>query len=275
MISIERVEAVQFHRVMTAGRTSPLLLTCERSDASTMETVAKFAAGDECTHSSLCAELIASQFAADLGLPTPAPVLVTWAEDFANSLTDNSARHIVTRSRPPAFGSTFVTNGAATWPAERKLVGDELRQTALAIFFFDAMIGNSDRGGMKPNILVIGDTLRPIDHEMAFQDYRLFVPAKPPWAIGGLDSFVRPGAHIFAGQLIKNAKEIDFNPIRSAWAALSDYQIEAYEKAVPLEWTADRSLAAFAVKRIKDCRDRIEDCVTECRRVLNVGAREL
>jgi hypothetical protein len=272
MISIERVEAVQFHRVMTAGRTSPLLLTCEKPDASTMEAVTKFATGEQCTPSSLCAELIASQLAADLGLPTPTPVLVTWAQDFANSLIAPSAKHVVNSSRPPAFGSTLVTNGATTWPVGRKLLDDNVRQMALAIFFFDAMIGNPDRGGMKPNILVLGDSFRLIDHEMAFQDYRVLVKPPPPWALGGLNSLVTPGAHIFATQLIKSAKELDFSFIRSAWAALSNRQIEAYENALPLEWTVDRSLAAFAVSRIKECRDRIDDCVAECRRILNVGS---
>jgi hypothetical protein len=40
------------------------------------------------------------------------------------------------------------------------------------------MIGNSDRRGMKPNILVRGDALRLIDHEMAFQDHLLVVDVR-------------------------------------------------------------------------------------------------
>ena len=271
MIQIDRVEAVQFHRVMAAGRTSPLLLSCERSGGATMEAVVKFATGGECTKSSLCAELIASQLAADLGLPTPTPVIVTWEQAFADSLDDPRAREIVTRSSPPAFGSTFVTEGFATWSAGRKLTGDDVRQTALAIFFFDAMIGNSDRGGMKPNLLVRGDSFRLIDHEMAFQDDQLILKPKPPWALGGVNGLVTPGAHIFADQLIKNAKELDFGPLRSAWAGLSDRQIEAYEASLPAEWTTNPNIPAFAVARIKECRDRIDDCVAECRRALNVG----
>ncbi len=271
MIQIERVEAVQFHAVMTAGRTSPLLLGCEKSGGNTVEAVVKFATGGECTKSSLCAELIASQLAADLGLPTPTPVIVTWEQAFADSLEDPRARKIVTGSSPPAFGSTFVTEGFATWSAGRKLIGDEFRQMALAIFFFDAVIGNSDRGGMKPNILVRGDSFRLIDHEMAFQDYRLFLKPAPPWALGGINGLVTPGVHIFAVQLIKNAKELDFGPLRGAWAALSDRQIEAYEASLPAEWATDPQLTAFAVARIKECRDRIDDCVAECRRALNVG----
>ena len=271
LIQIERVEAIRFDRIMTAGRTSPLLLTCEKTDGSVVEAVVKFATGKECTQSSLCAEMIASQLAADLGLPTPTPVIVTWNSEFALSLVDQQARQIVMESTPPAFGSTLVTDGFTAWSAGRKIVGHDARQVALAIFFFDAMIGNSDRGGMKPNILVRGEAFRLIDHEMAFQDYLLIMKRAPPWAIGGLNGLVAPGAHIFTVQLAKATKDLDFTPIRAAWADLSDGQIEAYEASLPLEWTADRRLTTFAVTRIKECRNRIDDCVAECRRALNVG----
>jgi hypothetical protein len=115
------------------------------------------------------------------------------------------------------------------------------------------------------------DTFRLIDHELAFQDYRLIVQPTPPWGLGGLNGLVIPGAHIFAVQLTKNAKELDFSPIKAAWAGLSDSQVEAYEASVPPEWITDRRLTAFAVARIKQCRDRIDDCVAECRRALDVG----
>ena len=269
MIQVERVEAVQFNQVMTAGRTTPLLLTCERTDGSMMDAVTKFATGHECTHSSLCAELIAAQLAVDLGLPTPTPVIVTWEQMFADSIVDAQARAIVARSSLPAFGSTLVTGGFGTWAANRKLIGEAARQAALAVFFFDGMIGNSDRGGLKPNILVRGDGFRLIDHEMAFRDYMLIARPAPPWRLGGFNGLVTPGAHIFAAQLSKAAKELDLAPIRAAWAALSDRQIDDYAVSLPPEWTVDRSLTAFAVARIKECRDRIDDCVTECRRALD------
>ena len=271
MIQIERVEAIRFDRIMSSGRTSPLLLACEKTDGSVMEAVVKFATGGECTRSSLCAEVIASQLAADLGLPTPTPVIVTWSPEFAVSLVDQQAREIVMKSAPPAFGSTLITDGFTTWSAGRKIVGHEARQVALAIFFFDAMIGNSDRRDARPNILVRGDAFRLIDHELAFRDYLLLMKPPAPWTLGGLNDLEAPGAHIFTAQLAREAKNLDFAQIRAAWAGLSDCQIEAYEASLPLDWTADPRLATFAVTRIKECRNRIDDCVAECRRALNVG----
>ncbi len=278
MIEIERVEASRYHQIMSAGRTSPLLLACERVDGSAMEAVVKFATGGACTESSLCAELIASQLAADLALPTPMPVIVTWDRLFAETLPDKKAREIVVGSSPPAYGSTFVTDGFAAWSEDRKLINNGVRQAALGIFFFDAMIGNADRRKDKPNLLVRGEHFRLIDHELAFCDYALWRKPAPPWSVGGVGSFETPGAHILAAELRKYVRELkregmelDFGSIRGVWAGLSDGQIEGYEAALPSEWTTDRRLAAFAVQRIKDCRDRIDDCVMECRRVLNVG----
>ncbi|MFZ1773720.1 MAG: HipA family kinase [Rhizobiaceae bacterium] len=271
MILIEQAEAIQFDRVMSAGRTTPLLLTCEMENDEQIEVVVKFATGRHCTMSSLCAELIASQLAIDLGLPTPAPLIVTWRQEFVDSLIEPEARQIVTASTPPAFGSTFVTGGFSSWSTDRKLSGAAMRHTALAIFFFDAMIGNSDRGGIKPNILVRGDSFRLIDHEMAFRDYMLLAKPTPPWMLGSLNEMVIPGAHIFATELIKGAKELEFGPIRAAWAGLSDRQVEDYVAAIPPEWTVGQGLTEFAMGRIKNCRDRIDECVTECRRALDVG----
>lgn len=269
---IECVEAVQFNGVMSHGRTTPLLLTCERADGTSTEVVVKFATGLHCTYSSLCAELIASQLAADLGLPTPSPVFVKWEQAFVDSLVDLDARKIVGGSKPPAFGSTFVTNGFTTWPTNGRLIGEPMRQVALAIFFFDAMIGNSDRGGMKPNILVKGDAFRLIDHEMSFQDYRLFTKPTPPWVLGGLNGMVTNNAHIFATALVKTREKFDYDPIREAWAGLSDRQIESYATALPAEWTVENNLSEFAVGRIKECRNQINECIAECKRAFDVGS---
>ena len=128
MKQIERVEAIRFHQIMTAGRTTPLLLTCETQDGGELEAVVKFASGATCPPSSLCAELISSQLAADLLLPTPTPVVVDWQEEFAESLQGNTERDIVLKSRPPAFGSTNITGGFSTWPAGGSFANAEARK---------------------------------------------------------------------------------------------------------------------------------------------------
>jgi hypothetical protein len=269
LIAIEAVEAVQFHAIMTSGRTSPLRLTCERNGGEQIDVIAKFVGGQHCTKNSLCSELIAAQLAADLGLPIPPPLLVTWSDDFASSLHDDAAKTILAASSPPAFGSTYFSGGFAILNGARKFSGDEQRQMALAIFFFDALIGNADRSTAKPNMVVRGDQYRIFDHELSFLDHELIVKPPAPWVLGGFNPSLTPRKHIFATPLHKDVAKLDFASLRDTWAGLSDAKIEAYEASLPVAWRTGATVPSFAIKRIKECRSRIEECVTECRRVLD------
>jgi hypothetical protein len=271
-IQIETVDAVQFHAVMTSGRTAPLRLTCERTTGEQVDVIAKFAGGQNCTRSSLCSELIAAQLAADLGLPIPPPVLVEWGEDFAASIHDTTAKAVIATSSPPAFGSTFYSGGFTIANGAQKFETAEQRQMALAIFFFDALIGNSDRTIAKPNVVVRGDEYRIFDHELSFLDDQLIVKPPAPWFLGGFNPSLTPRKHIFATQLLKNSAKLDFGQVRDTWAGLSDDKIDAYEYRVPVGWRTASTVPGFATRRIKECRDRIGECVTECMRVLDATA---
>lgn len=270
-IAIETVEAVQFHAVMTSGRTSPLRLTCERIDGEQIDVIAKFVGGQHCTKNSLCSELIAAQLAADLGLPVPPPLLVVWGDDFASSIHDEAAKTILAASRPPAFGSAYFSGGFTVLNSARKFADDEQRQMALAIFFFDALIGNADRSTAKPNMVVRGDQYRIFDHELSFLDHQLIAKPPAPWVVGGFNPSLTPRKHIFAAPLHKDMAKLDFASLRDIWAGLSDAKIEAYEASVPAAWLSDATVPSFAIKRIKECRSRIEECITECRRVLDAN----
>jgi hypothetical protein len=182
-IEIETVEAIQFHDVMTAGRTEPLRLTCERVGGELVDVIAKFAGGQHCTKDSLCAELIAAQLAANLGLPTPKPLIVNWGDEFVDAINKPDLKLKLRQSICPAYGSTLFTGGFAIWNSQRKLQSIPQKQMALAIFVFDALIGNSDRSTEKPNLMVLGETFRVFDHELAFQDFQLIVKSAAPWAI--------------------------------------------------------------------------------------------
>lgn len=271
-IQVETVETVQFHAVMTSGRTSPLRLTCERSNGEPVDVIAKFSGGQHCTNNSLCSELIAAQLAADLGLPIPPPLLIEWSEDFAASIHDATAKAVIATSISPAFGSTFLSGGFAIANNAQKFGSAEQRQMALAIFFFDALIGNSDRTIVKPNVFVRGEEYRIFDHELSFLDYQLIIKPPTPWVLGGFNPSLTPRKHIFATQLYKNGAKLDFDQIRDTWSGLSDAKIDAYEASLPVAWRSSSTVPGFAIQRIKECRSRVEECVTECRRVLNAKA---
>lgn len=271
-IYIERVEAVQFHDLKESGRTSPLMLTCEKQNAETVELVAKFATGGKCTAASLCAELISSQLAVDLGLPTPEAYLVDWDADFTKVIPDTRARAIVSASIQPAFGSKLMTNGFSLWPLAKRFNIDGVVQTALQIFMFDALIGNADRHSTKPNLLVKGNDIRIIDHELAFNDYLLILPELKPWQLGGFNKISAPNAHIFTKELRKHSRDLDFKLIKNKWAGLTDKQIDNYASALPDAWHEGGKLVAFATSLIRNSRDNIDKCISEARRVLNVSS---
>ena len=85
--------------------------------------------------------------------------------------------------------------------------------------------------------------------------------------LGGLQSLVNPGAHIFRDKLRQEV--LNFDRIRAAWAALSDRRIEGYASCLPSEWAVAQAEVADAISLIKDARDHIDGCLNEIRRILS------
>ena len=62
---------------------------------------------------------------------------------------------------------------------------------------------------------------------------------------------------------------LDFGPIKSRWAALSDARLRVYELEIPPEWAAARADMDAALKLIADARDNIDACIGELGRILS------
>ena len=209
-------------------------------------------------------EVVAACLAADLGLPIPVPVLVTTTPEWIATLADEDMAARIRRSSRIAFGSTLVTGQYAAWATGNRLRAAAV-PTAASIFVFDAIAQNPDRRTENPNCLVKGDEFIIFDHEMAFT-HGLVIGWQPPWTLGGLNSFVTPGFHIFREPLRKRA--IDFGRIRQAWTALSNERVEEYGAAVPAEWIGASDAVRRALTLIRDARDNIDGCLPEVRRIL-------
>ena len=251
-------------RPMTNGKTGPALVNCQRSNGDYVEAVVKCSAGCEQKETSLAAEVIGACLAADLGLPIPEPFLVKLDPDFVASIPNTEHRDKMLSSNTIAFGSKHMTGQYSAW-TNGNLISEAMLETAAAVFAFDGIIQNPDRRDGNPNCLIRGDEIRIIDHELAFA-HGLILFWKAPWKVGGLQSFETPGLHIFRAGL--RGIKIDFGPIRTAWAGLSDVQISAYGNAVPAEWASAINSVASALQLIKDARDNIDACITEIERVL-------
>ena len=83
---LEMVEAIRFDRIMTKGRTLPLLMVAEHSDGIEVELIGKFSDGQNIGANGLAREAITAMLAADLGLPVPPPLLVRVSEAFIDTM---------------------------------------------------------------------------------------------------------------------------------------------------------------------------------------------
>ncbi len=261
---IPRAVLTRIDRVAVQGRTGPILSACEADGEEEVEVFVKLSAGCDQNVVNLAREAIAACLAADLGLPVPKPWLVEIPPEIIPAVTDAQVADKLRRSCPVAFGSTR-TPGFSAWTTGQRL-SDAMRPVASGILLFDAIIQNPDRRVENPNCLVRGDDLRIIDHELAFA-HRLILLWRAPWILGGMNDLAAPGRHIFLREL--KGAPIDFGPIKSRWAALSDARLREYEGAIPPEWAAARNDIDAALKLIADARDNIDACIGELGRILS------
>jgi hypothetical protein len=261
---ISTVTAVEFVRPMDTGRTSPLLLTCERSNGSLVDVVAKFAAYCDLRATNLAREVIAACLAGDLGLPIQEPMLIQIPNGWSEVIANEARRARIDNSGTVAFGCKFITGGYTAWTPDTHLT-EGMVDTAAAIFTFDAIVQNADRRSDNPNCLVRGDDIRIIDHEMTFS-HRLILGWRPPWTVGSLNWLETKGRHIFRSDLKR--KTIDLAHCEAKWSAIADDRIAQYREVIPPEWQYAGVDIDSALNLICDARDRIADCLVEIRRVL-------
>jgi hypothetical protein len=164
---IETAQAVRFSGKVEQGRTGPLRAFVEAADASQTEVVLKATHSHQLTIEGLANEMLGSLLAGDLGLPTPRPLFVKLSPEFIATIPDDEVRARLSAACPIAFGSTHAGPQWRRWqPIDRTNMFD----LALALFAFDAFIGNPDRSPANPNLLrhKTDGSLLLIDHETAF-----------------------------------------------------------------------------------------------------------
>ena len=260
-----RATALEFVRQMGAGRTCPLMISCEEPDGSIVSAVAKFSGFCDQRETHLAREVIGACLAGDLGLPVPKPILVEVPAGWSDIIPDPILRERVAASSPIAFGSTLMTGGFSAWTPDTR-IKEAMYDTAAAVFTFDAIIQNPDRRTTNPNCLVRGEDIRIIDHELAFA-HRVILGWRPPWVPGGLNWLETKGSHIFLADLKRTP--LDFAPIRRLWSALADSRLVEYRAAVPVQWNQVAADVDSALTLIRDARDNIDACITEIQRVLS------
>lgn len=269
---IRTATPVRFDDVTEWGRTKPIRAAVETNDGVEHEIYLKFSNRPQLGVEGLSNEVVAACLAADLSLPITEPLLVTLTPEWIASIpaVHAVAKEALRTSAATGFGSVAAGDGWGQWKREDKIT-QERAQTALEIFAFDAFISNVDRkfAHGKPNCLVKQDEFRIIDHEMAFRLKALLFVKVEPWKPLYLEGWADKDDHIFGAKL-KGRPNLDFERIKSKWSSLTDARILSYKASLPQDWAGAAEAVDAALTHVVAVRDKIDLCLAELKRVLNV-----
>jgi hypothetical protein len=214
-----------------SGRTRPGRIECEVG-VDTLEFVTKLKFTHETTKLSLICELLAVQLANDLGLRTADPAMVLIDRDFCESILESSDRERLERNMGLNFGSRYLHPGFGVPPVRDSLAGAELWR-ASEIFAFDALVQNVDRRRDNPNLLMKGNDLFLIDHDLALVSSILGIPHIDPWLPTAI-TFLKD--HVFYKPL--QGKNLELDGFRAKLDRLFvDGKLYEALANLPDEWT--------------------------------------
>jgi hypothetical protein len=156
-------------------------------------------------------------------------------EDLADLIEESSSdpvnANVVRNSIGWNFGSRFIPN-LSSWPVDKK-VSAVMREDAVRVFAFDALIQNPDRRFDNPNLGTRGNEIIIFDHESAFSFLLAILASTEPWK---LSAEVYLDDHVFARSLRHEGLSNDF---LERLANLSEAALAGIASQVPEEWKAD------------------------------------
>ena len=228
---LEVWEARRLDRVLTSGRTKPVVLECVLPSQQQSESrllVVKAMGPSEVTESGLMCELFGNILARELGVRSPECALVNISSQMAEVLRP--------RISPPGFvpgfgvGSDFMRAGLTTVIPDMTLMPEEQDQAA-RLYAFDLLVQNPDRRIDNPNCAFIGKDIFAFDFEMCFSFIHLLFNHQNAWEVSqhGISS-----NHVFHGALRKHT--IDWKPFIQDVSRLTDDKLMQITARLPLEW---------------------------------------
>jgi hypothetical protein len=190
----------------------------------------------------------------------PAPALIEFDSLLADATPDIAIAGRIRASMGLNFGTHFLAPGYVTW-RKNDSVPLSLRQTAIEIMAFDAVIDNADRWQEKPNLLWKDDEMFVFDHEVAFAFTRLIGTTPPPFDDAGM-SFLR-NHPLYAGM---RGQDIDLRRFIGELESWSDEEIAALCDGAPPEF------GTMYLEKLRqwftNARDRAQHLVDAIRRIL-------
>ncbi|MXV14338.1 HipA family kinase [Hufsiella ginkgonis] len=168
---MKKLTAVQFEDyIQKGGSTKPwIVLAVEEgnklpiAEAYVVKLFKKDHALNDCA---LASEFIVAELARELDLVVPDSAIMTFSNDFVETLTDEQIKFLEGKQYAPTFSSRLL-NSSTLVMAEVGNLSSPAAELA-KLFAFDCMVINTDRGGFrdKPNLLVDDDGFTLIDHEL-------------------------------------------------------------------------------------------------------------
>jgi hypothetical protein len=215
---IYTLNAKRLEKVMTTGRTKPLVIVCDRPDAAEPESDGEFCDSElpvsmlvkamglpEVREDSLFCEFAGNILARAFGILTPSPALISLSPEFA-SIANEVLKPYKIEVRPGiGVGCKFL-------PPFSPIVGgsnlkeDEIDQ-ASRIYAFDLFFQNPDRRIDRPNCASYRGQIIAFDFEMAFSFLMPILNQKPEWKLSeqGISE-----KHFFRASL--KGKPVDWTP---------------------------------------------------------------
>lgn len=217
---------------MNTGSTHPILIVGACKKTGDVDSyVVKLVGGDRMIPRSCCFELIASFIAMELEMSIPDPAIIEITQSFVD-IYDGINKELVKKSIGKNFGSKYKP-GYPTLLNSIKLTPGQYAR-AVKIFSFDIFISNADRRIGKPNMLIKGDEIVIIDHELAFGFIlELFYNNPTPWILRPQDDkWIKN--HFFYKSLKGN--EHNFDDFVDKLSTLDENFWNKLYQLIPDEW---------------------------------------
>lgn len=253
---IKRVTAVEFNQAFLSGHSRPCLFHCLDDAPRDFDVVTKFRSTIHAGRQGLMNEALASLVGRHLGLNIPEPFLVAVDGVPSEGVNSPEVRDQICASAGINFGSRFVGGQVTTVPQYFRLNENQC-QTAEDIFFFDAIIQQPDRHQAKPNLLMRGNDLFPIDHELALGFLWGGFGTSPlnENEVGYLRS------HVFFDFLRKQRSRLHAGRLRGRLDLLDEALVERFFSSLPNEWRSDALALGRLQSYFREVRTRFDAVV--------------
>lgn len=250
-------------KVLTTGRTSPVVVSCEATEgAERRQFVTKLLGLPEVTRSLWCRELLANLIADRLGVRVPKAAVINVSEDFVESTQPFFAQRGLSVQAGECFGCEYIPGMANITTGTT----DSLERLAEAarIYALDMALQNPDRTSTKPNCAVAVEGIVAFDFDQAFSFLYLLGPKPDPWAVTKMGPL--PRQHFFH-RVLRRQPPCNWAPFLSDLATLTDVMLGSFHEAIPLEWREGSSVDAM-ITHVTAVRDNADEFHAELKKSL-------